>query len=275
MPYFWIVVFFSFLLMSKGVLADPALDVVIGGGTRHIARDALLVEPDATTVEIADDVSYGKPMSYRAVPLASLLAGLKVPADSVIEAVALDGFAAQLSLDLIANTDPGKPIAWLAIEPADKPWPPLPGKSASAGPFYIVWTGAAGAIRSEQWPYQVAKLTSQQSPAARWPALAVDPTLPATDPVRAGQTLFVIQCLPCHMLNGAGASIVGPDLKKPMSPTEYMTRTGLQALVRDPKLVRSWPEQRMPGFTADQMSDREIDLVIEYLAYMTARPTPP
>jgi cytochrome c2 len=32
------------------------------------------------------------------------------------------------------------------------------------------------------------------------------------DPVRAGQALFVVQCLPCRKLNGAGASDVGPDL---------------------------------------------------------------
>jgi hypothetical protein len=32
--------------------------------------------------------------------------------------------------------------AWLAIELADHPWPPVPEKGASAGPFYIVWTGA-------------------------------------------------------------------------------------------------------------------------------------
>jgi mono/diheme cytochrome c family protein len=54
-----------------------------------------------------------------------------------------------------------------------------------------------------------------------------------------------------------------------MSPTEYLTPAGLQALIRDPKSVRNWPEQRMPGFPADQMNDREIDLVISYLAHMT------
>ena len=88
----------------------------------------------------------------------------------MIEAVALDGFAAQLPLDLITNTDPAKAVAWLAVEPADQPWPPLPGKTASAGPFYILWTGASAAtVRNEQWPYQVARLASQPSPAARWP----------------------------------------------------------------------------------------------------------
>ena len=168
------------------------------------------------------------------------------------------------------------PVAWLAIEPADKAWPPLSGKTVSAGPFYIVWTGASAAtVRSEQWPYQVAKLDSQPSPATRWPALGVDPALPATHPVRAGQALFVTQCLPCHTLNGAGTGTVGPDLNRPSNPTEYLTPAGLHALIRDPKSVRTWPEQRMPGFAPDQLSDHEIDLVIGYLAHMTTRRASP
>ena len=36
--------------------------------------------------------------------------------------------------------------------------------------------------------------------------------LSATDPVRAGQALFVTQCLPCHKFNGAGDGTLGPDL---------------------------------------------------------------
>jgi mono/diheme cytochrome c family protein len=268
-----IMVLCSLLLVFRSQAAEPVLDVVIDGNTRHFSRDALLARPDAVSIELADS-AYGKTMRYRAIPVAALLAGSDLPADSVIETVALDGFIAQLPLDLITNTDPAKPVAWLAIEPAADPWPPLPRKTVGAGPFYVVWTGATAAtIRSEQWPYQVAKLVSQPSPAARWPALGVDPALPATHPVRAGQALFVTQCLPCHALNGAGASEVGPDLNRPMSPTEYLTPAGLQALIRDPKSVRNWPEQRMPGFPAERMSDREIDLVIGYLAHMAARRT--
>jgi hypothetical protein len=131
----------ALVLTSAGASAEPVLDIVIGSDARHLARDALLARPDVASVQVSDDVSYHHAMSYRAVPLAALLAGLSPPPDSVIEAVALDGFAAQLPLDLITNTDPAKPVAWLAIEPADHPWPPLAGKSASAGPFYIVWTG--------------------------------------------------------------------------------------------------------------------------------------
>jgi mono/diheme cytochrome c family protein len=73
------------------------------------------------------------------------------------------------------------------------------------------------------------------------------------------------------MLDGAGSSDVGPDLNRPMNPTAYMTRQGLHALIRDPKSVRIWPTQIMPGFAADQMSDRDIDAVISYLAHMAGR----
>jgi mono/diheme cytochrome c family protein len=251
---------------------EPTLTITLGSDTRSFTRRELLLRPDATTIEVARDVSYRVPMAYRAVPVASLLAGIRLPDDSVIEAVALNGFVAQIPPSLLLNTDESKAVAWLAIERQDRPWPPLPHKDENAGPFYIVWTGAeVGSIRSEQWPYQVAKLKSQPSPAARWPALAVDPALPPTDPVRAGQALFFVQCLTCHKLNGAGAANVGPDLNEPRNPTEYFTPQGLHDLIRNPRGVRTWPAQAMPGFPPDYLSDREIDLVIAYLKHMAGR----
>jgi mono/diheme cytochrome c family protein len=267
-----VVLIWALLLCGIAQASEPSLTVMVGGETREFTREALLARSDATTIEVAKDVTYRTKMSYRAVPVAALLAGMTLPADSVIEAVAIDGFIAQLPPDLVLNTDESKAVAWLAIEQPDHPWPPIPGKDVTAGPFYIVWTGAeVGSVRSEQWPYQMAKLESQQSPAARWPELAVDPALPATDPIRAGQSLYVVQCLPCHKLNRAGASDVGPDLNLPMNPTEYLTAGGLHDLIRDPKAVRTWPGQAMPPFPPDYLSDREIGLVIDYLTHMAGR----
>jgi mono/diheme cytochrome c family protein len=254
---------------------EPALDLSIGAESRHFTRAELLARPDAKTIEVGKDVSYGVAMTYRAVPLAALLKGLAFPSGSVIEAVASDGFAAQLPIDLVSNTDPKTAVAWVAVEPGDAPWAPLPGKTFSAGPFYLVWTGGqVSMIRGEQWPYQMARLSSQPSPAARWPQLSVDPALPATDPIRTGQTLFVTQCLVCHKLNGAGSAEVGPDLNRPMNPTGYLAPAALHALIRDPASVRDWPERRMQGFPPEQLSDREIDLVIAYLRHMAGRRTP-
>jgi len=254
---------------------EPGIEVTVGGKQLHFDRTQLLSRDDIQTVEIPNDVAYHSTMTYRAVPLASLLRGLDLPRDTVIEAVATDGFAAQLPVDLLVNADPKGAVAWVAVEPADAPWPDLPGKTVSAGPFYLVWTGQqAASVRSEQWPYQMARLATQPSAAARWPQLAVDPGLPATDPIRTGQSVFVTQCLTCHKLNGAGSGDMAPDLNFPMNPTEYLSPTALHALIRDPASVRDWPDRKMQGFTPDQLSDREIDQIVAYLRHMAGRRDP-
>jgi mono/diheme cytochrome c family protein len=264
-------VLLCFLLLPVVAQAgEPTITVAVANDTRSFTRDELLVRPDAIIIEVVHDVTYRAPMTFRAVPVASLLAGMKPPSDSVIEVVTLDGFITQLPTHLVLNTDESKAVAWLAIEPADHPWPPIPEKHVSAGPFYIVWTGAAvDTIRSEQWPYQTAKLISQPSPATRWPALAVNSALPPTDPVRAGQALYIAQCLPCHKLNGAGASDVGPDLNLPQNPTEYLTPHGLHDLIRNPRTVRTWPALALPPFPPVYLSDR--DIVVAYLKHMAGR----
>ena len=206
-----IVLLCLFLWPGFALAEEPTITVTVGDQTRIFTRDQLLARPDAATIQVPRDITYRVPLTYRAVPVASLLEGMTLPPNS---------------------------------------------------------------IRSEQWPFQIAKLVSQPSPAARWPALAVDPGLPPTDPIRAGQALFVVQCLTCHKLNGAGAADVGPDLNLPQNPTEYLTPQGLHDLIRNPKAVRTWPAQAMPPFPPDYLSDREIGLVIAYLKHMAGRKQP-
>jgi mono/diheme cytochrome c family protein len=117
----------------------------------------------------------------------------------------------------------------------------------------------------------IAAIRSADSPAERWPALAVDPKLASDDPIRAGQALFITQCLVCHKLNGTGSASVGPDLNSPMNPTEYFKEAALHQYIRDPASLRRWSEMRMQGFDKDALSDREIDLVIAYLRHMAGR----
>ncbi len=78
--------------------------------------------------------------------------------------------------------------------------------------------------------------------------MAVGKDVPADAPGRRGQEVFTAQCLPCHRIKGAGAGDQELDLGKPMNPTQYLTPKGLRTLIRDPKSVRTWPKQQMPGF---------------------------
>lgn len=270
-----VIIMLGFSGMAQADTADTVLVIDIGDTHLRLSRQALLQRPDIRQIVIESGDEYPAPMTYQAVPLASLLAGLTIPIDSVIETVASDGFVAQLPLDLVRNTDPGKAVAYLAVEDPRQPWPPLPGNKVNPGPFRLVWLGQGVAdIRSEQWPYQVIRLEAKEAPAKRWPGLAVAAGIPATDPIRAGQALFVTQCLTCHRLNGAGSADIGPDLNLPMNPTEYFRIDALRRYIRDPASVRHWPAQRMPAFDKSTLSDQEIDNIIAYLTHMAGRKKP-
>jgi mono/diheme cytochrome c family protein len=252
--------------------AQPSINIVLNDRMITLSRSELLHREDVTEVRIPHDVTYKRPMSYRAVPLANLLRNLLLQPDEMIEAVATDGFVSLLPPDLVFAKDGTGSIPYLAIEPADDPWPVIPGKTFSAGPFYVVWLRPqASGVRSEQWPYAVASVRGAVSPVSRWPAIAVDANLPTDSPIRAGQALFITQCMVCHTLNGAGSAHVGPDLNIPQNPTEYFTPTALHQLIRNPASVRTWPDMIMQGFDQDALSDHEIDLIVQYLAYMADR----
>ncbi|HDR9481820.1 TPA: cytochrome c [Burkholderia aenigmatica] len=258
-------------LLGQRAFAESALELATGDTPRSFTPQALLARPDAATIRVPRDIAYGKPMTFRAVPFADLL-GDTLPADGVLETRAADGFAAQLPLELVRHRAPAGAVAWLAIEDPAHPWPTLPGKAVSAGPFYLVWLGPkASSVRGEQWPYQIVRVTIESSPLARWPSLAVDAALPANDPARAGQHLFVTQCLACHRIDGAGSSHAGPDLNTPMNPVDYFQPAALRRYIRNPASVRDWPGRSMPAFPPDQLSDRELDQIVAYLAYMARR----
>jgi mono/diheme cytochrome c family protein len=263
----------AFTRPTPGWAGGPTLTVSAHGSVYTFDRDSLLARTDAVEITTSRDVAYRTSRTYRAVALAKLFEGVIIPTDAVVEVASQDGFVAQLPRKLVyANNDT---VAYMAIEVADMPWPPIPGKKKSAGPFYIVWLGdRASSVPIMKWPYQVVSLSVQDAPEKRWPSLAVDPTLPALHPARDGQTLFVNKCFTCHTMNRAGSTVAGPDLNLPMNPTEYFTAAGLRALIRDPLSVRVWPEQRMPSFAEEDLSDEEIGLILAYLNHMADRKTP-
>jgi mono/diheme cytochrome c family protein len=247
--------------------ADAVLTLSSGPETRRFTAAQLLGRPDAAELTIPADVSYGRAMKYRAVPLLPLL---RVgPAFDTIEARAADGFVSQIPLALVEKGAAGGAKAWIAIEDPVAPWPALPGKTASAGPFYLVWENLERSdVGSEQWPYQLASLTAEESPAHRWPQMVVDAGLPANAPARRGQAVFTTQCLPCHRMKGAGGADVGPDLGQPMNPVQYLTPQGLRGVIRNPRAVRAWPQMTMPGFDETMLAQSDLDALIAYLAHM-------
>lgn len=265
-----IIALVALLLALPAVAAQLTIELDHSRKTWQTAD--LLKHPDAQTVQIIDDVSYKRSMTYRAVPLAALLPGLTL--QSHLQAVALDGFAAELSAAPLLEQHGAR--AWLAVEDPAQPWPALGEGKHSAGPFYLVWTDPqAGHISPEQWPFQVSAIKQLKTVAERFPALLPDPKLATNDPINQGFALFQKNCLACHRLNGAGDAQVGPDLNIPYSPTEYFSADFLKRYIRDPQSLRHWPQAKMPAFAARVLPDSELDLLVGYLKHMASRKQQP
>ncbi|HRN89939.1 c-type cytochrome [Hyphomicrobium sp.] len=268
----WVALALLPMLAKDATAAERTLTLTFGDSVRRFTADDLLARPDAVAIAIPNDLSYRREMSYRAVPLLELIGADTLRGVATLEARASDGFVAQIPAEYVRQAAGGGAMAWIAIEDPADPWPTLPAKSISAGPFYLVWENPERSnIASEYWPYALVAIAGVADPVERWPQLAVDAALPDDAAERRGQGSFIRNCLPCHRLNGAGEGDVGPDLGQPMNVTEYMTPAGLKAVVRDPKSVRTWPGQQMPGFGNDQIPDAELDALVSFFAHVAGR----
>lgn len=259
-------------LALTAALAAPlhaaTLTIERADGARTWETSQLLHHPQIQTLKITDDVAYKRTMTYRAVPLAALLEG--VSAQDHVQAVATDGFAAELAAAPLLHTKGSR--AWLAIEDPGHPWPAVNNSSHSAGPFYLVWTDPQiDDIHREEWPYAISEIRVLAPVGERFPTMLPDSKLAADDPVNQGFTLFQKNCLACHRLNGDGDSQLGPDLNEPHSPTEYFSAGYLRQYIRNPQSLRSWPQGKMPAIPEQVLSDSDLDKVLDYLEHMAER----
>jgi mono/diheme cytochrome c family protein len=251
----------ALVTVNFALAAEPALQIEIGQTPQALSRDALLANPATRTIAVPADIAYHRAMQFRALPLTVLIPDL-AQAGSV-QFVAGDGFVANIPGALLA----GAGQAWLAIEPAAAPWPPLQSGGPSAGPFYLVWlTPEKAGISQEQWPYQIVKIAAAAPLEMRYPQLR--PNAAADSRAQRGMRVYAANCATCHQLNGAGDAALGPDLNRPFSPTEYFQENYLRKLIRDPAAVRNWDQRKMPGFPAGALSDADVDNLIAYLRQM-------
>jgi mono/diheme cytochrome c family protein len=261
---------------GKSQAVQGTLVIANAAGERRFTAVELLARPDAKLLDRADAAAlsitgdiYHQTVVYRAVPVLSLLGSDPGDRFDTVEARASDGFVSQIPLALISRGEHGGAVAFIAVEDPAHPWPPLPRKTETAGPFYLVWEHPEkSGVTREQWPYQLVRLSLVESPIHRWPQLLAPADLPARAQATRGQDVFITQCLPCHRLNGGGASDTGPDLGRPMNPTQYLTDAGLRAIIRNPRAVRTWPDQQMIGFGERILSDADLDAVVAYLHAM-------
>ncbi|HTR59762.1 MAG TPA: cytochrome c [Casimicrobiaceae bacterium] len=252
--------------------AESSLTVVAGGRTAIYTTGGLLSLPTVTAVTVPSDPAYKTGMTYRAVPITVLLSG--AAADDTVRFLASERLLAIVPVATLLAQGAG---AYLAIEPADAPWPPLKtGEAATAGPFHLVWLRSdKTAVAPELWPARISRIEEVQPLGKRFPMILPSPNVAANHAIRAGFAAFQKHCMSCHTLNGGGDAAIGPDLNIPYNPTEYMRPEALRRLIRDPQSLRRWPQSKMPAFDAKTLSDRELAELLAYLRHMADRKTVP
>ncbi|MBR7780174.1 cytochrome c [Undibacterium rugosum] len=240
---------------------QAVLQIQTAAQTLQLSRSQLLASPEVKTIVLESDVAYGGRRTYRALPLQVFYPDL--PALN-LQFTALDGFVATLPASVF-NTS-ARP--WLAIEDVAAPWPALAAGKPSAGPVYLVWQDPEHQVSSEQWPYQIAKISLTQTLEQRYPQLMPRASGMQQTQALRGMQVYTKNCAACHSMNGGGDARLGPDLNLPHSPVEYFQEGMLRQLIRNPASVRSWPASAMPGFNLQSLSAQELDDLLLYFRQM-------
>lgn len=275
--------FLLVLLLAASAAAasagEPAGLRFLRPGVAPVMLDAaqLAQRCGVTTIEL-DDPYYGSRKSYRACPLATVLAmGFGAPitafAGQTVFFRARDGYAKPVPAALLA--EPGGFLALADAEHArgdDPGWQPIDRKQTDPGPFYVVWSGAAQQdTHRYPWPYQLTEIEIAPIETL-YPHIAPEGTA-ADSPARAGYAIFSSQCIACHAINREGGT-VGPDLNVPRSIVEYRPADQIKAYIRDPLSFRY---TNMPPHPA--LSDADLEALVAYFTAMKDRkhdpgPTP-
>ena len=271
----------AFKLLACGIILfsgiafaeEPTLTIVTKTGSETFTVSELLKRKDVETVIVENDPVYsGQKMEYMALKATSLFDQVELDDDAVIQFRTLDGFSAPVARQRLLNKSAKESIAYIAIEPPDKKWPPMKPGKPSAGPFYLIWKNPGlSHIGAEEWSYMLAAFEVKDSLETTYPEIFPSNKLSADDPVTKGFRLFVKNCFACHTMNKAGASGIGPDLNVPMNPTEYFHTAALKKFIRNPQAVRHWPNGRMKGFEPGTLSDQDLNHLIVYLEHMSRR----
>jgi mono/diheme cytochrome c family protein len=213
----------------------------------------------------AFDPYYGRPKTFRALPLAPLLAfafGKPVSELEKLDFVlrARDGYTVPMPGTLLFEKG-----GYLAVADVDVPgWEPIGQQRANPAPFYLVWRETSQhSLETHPRPWQLA--TIEIAPFDVTFPHTVPTGLASDAPAMKGFRLFRTTCIACHAVNREGGRI-GPDLNVPQSVVEYRPAAQIRAYIKNPLTFRYSTMPAHPDF-----SEADLDALLAYFDAMKDR----
>ncbi|KTD20556.1 putative signal peptide protein [Legionella lansingensis] len=250
------------IMLCSNLYAGSSLTINTPKKQIIYTRENLLNHPKVVTLKSIHLPSYpDKIFDLKAIKLCELL----VADDSTgttLKVRAFDNYISYFNLQKIHPCEtPRASIAYLAIEEPNEPWPIIPQLKRSAGSFYLIWIGQK--VPQSNWIFGVESIqVTASNPFSK--------LLPqhSTDVQAKGLEIFADQCGGCHSINLVGNLEIGPDLNFPKNPTEYFSEKHLRQFIRNPQSIRYMKNDKMFPFTKQNLSDEELDALIEFLKLM-------
>jgi len=213
----------------------------------------------AVKVDVIYDPVFRKAKQYKAIPLKPYLQQLIETqnldtSNTEIIFRCKDGYNPSMSLSKVMQNEPYLAIKDVAAKEGQNWMDTLQGKWT---PFYLIWPNNPKEAKGFTWPYGLKFLQFKTADAAYQAAF------PAGKQRIAGFELYKSKCMKCHSVNKVGG-IMGPEFNIPKNITEYWQKADIKAFVKNPYAYRY--NSKMPPVVG--IEDAEIDLIIDYLAYM-------
>lgn len=216
-------------------------------------------------VKVANDPVFHQAKSYQGIALRTVLERLPSFKNVDLNTTQVvfeceDGYNPSMSLEKTLSKQ-----VFLAVKDMDAPkgadWTTIVKgpETKKIAPFYVVYTDAPADDYSYKWPYNLVKIRLTPVSAEAQVLFPHD-----DDTMVKGYDLFRIHCMTCHSVNAVGGKM-GPELNFPKNVTEYWKLPDLKAFIKNPSSYRN--EVKMPA--QSHLSERELDEIIGYLAYMT------
>ncbi len=126
-------------------------------------------------------------------------------------------------------------------------------------PYYLVWDIETD-DHNHNFPYGIIQIKIINKKAAFANAYPTN----ASPEIEKGFAIFTKNCIKCHAVNKSGGS-VGPELNIPKSVVEYWKIEHIKEFIKNPANYRY--NSKMP--TLNQLTDSDIQSIIDYLTYMS------
>lgn len=215
---------------------------------------------DMTEVLIAYDPNVPGSKKYKGIQLGELLKRMLKQQNLGAERfdvvlVCKDGYApVRQATELLSTQDGFIVFKDLAVA-TDQNW--IPAMEKAFSPFYLVWKTDSIKASELPWPYGLTSIKLVERDSFLFNSMSKNTV------VFKGYHLFRKHCFSCHAINKTGGQ-VGPEMNWPRNITEYWTDENIKQYVKDPHSFRY--NAHMPAMK--QVSDRDINVIIQYLHYM-------